>query len=83
MLHRLTCPHCETSYTEQRCGVSVDKLAYAHGSALVTCMVCQTAFRIEPQVVFGSPTVTRSRWLRRKTTVPGDVSVVVSTAIST
>ena len=83
MSHRLTCPYCDTSYTDMRCGVDIEKLTQTHGSAIVVCMVCARPFRVEPHEVRAPATVTVSRWLRRKTTIPGDVSVVVATAIST
>ena len=82
MSHRVTCPHCDTSYTDSRCGVDIGKLAQTHGAAVVVCMVCARAFRVEPHEVFAPPTVTRSGWLRRKTVVPGETSIVVSTAPS-
>lgn len=79
MAHRLTCPHCDTSYTDMRCGVDIEKLTQTHGSAIVVCMVCARAFRVEPHEVHTPSTVTVSRWLRRKTTTPGDTSIAVST----
>ena len=78
MAHRLTCPYCDTSYTDIRCGVNIDALAQSHGAALVVCMVCSKAFRVEPHVVQTPPTVTVSRWLRQKITVPGAASIVVA-----
>ena len=80
MAHQLTCPHCDTSYTDSRCGVDIEKLAHTHGSALVMCMVCARAFRVEPQEVRTPPIVTTSTWLRRKTTIPGTMSIAIATS---
>ena len=82
MSHRLTCPHCDTSYTDGRCGIDIESLTHTHGAAVVVCMVCARAFRVEPHEVVAPPTVPRSKWLRRQTVVPGETSIVVSTAPS-
>ena len=83
MVYRLVCPYCDTSYADARCGVDIEKLTHTHGAALVVCMVCARTFRVEPREVSTPSIVTTSKWLRRKTTTPGEVSIVVATSSAT
>lgn len=78
---RLTCPRCDTSYTDTRCGVDLDALAHTHGSAMISCLVCQTGFTVTPREVISAPRVVTSRWLRQKSLIPGERSLHITTVL--
>ena len=66
-LPRIVCPSCDTSYSAERCGLTL----IHPQTATIVCGLCTTTFdvvTVMDDVVTSVDTVHTSKWLRRKTT---------------
>jgi predicted Zn finger-like uncharacterized protein len=70
---RITCPHCQTSYTRERCGLN-DKVK----SATVLCGLCSKEFDFSVQEKELPTTQGWWPWLFRRPIVPLKETIVES-----